>query len=66
MHNDSPEHRAAASKKDYEVGYKRTPKASRFQKGKSGNPGGKRKKPPDIDIKMRFRELIASARDDHP
>lgn len=25
----------------YQVGYKKPPKASQFQKGKSGNPGGK-------------------------
>jgi len=29
----------------YEVGYKKPPKHTRFQKGHSGNPGGLRKKP---------------------
>ena len=28
---------------DYDVGYKRPPKATRFQKGQSGNPRGRRK-----------------------
>jgi hypothetical protein len=28
---------------DYTVGYRKPPKASQFQKGRSGNPGGKRK-----------------------
>lgn len=30
------------------VGYKKPPKASQFQKGKSGNPGGRPKQEPDI------------------
>ena len=30
-------------KKDYEVGYGKTPKASRFKPGQSGNPNGRRK-----------------------
>jgi len=29
--------------KTYEIGYRRPPKATRFKKGKSGNPSGKRK-----------------------
>src|SRR6516225_2287204 len=31
-------------KKDYEIGYGKTPVATRFQKGVSGNPSGKPKK----------------------
>jgi Family of unknown function (DUF5681) len=31
-----------------EVGYKKPPKTSQFQKGKSGNPGGRTKQEPDI------------------
>jgi hypothetical protein len=31
-------------KKDYEVGYKKPPIATRFQKGRSGNPNGRPKK----------------------
>jgi len=33
---------------DYEVGYKRPPKHTQFQKGKSGNPGGRRKPTADV------------------
>jgi hypothetical protein len=33
-----------AEKNDYEVGYKKPPVATRFKKGRSGNPGGKPKK----------------------
>lgn len=32
-----------ASNKDYEVGYKKPPKVTRFNKGKSGNPKGRPK-----------------------
>jgi len=38
---------------DYEVGYGKPPKATQFQRGRSGNPKGRRKKAPDFD-----RELI--------
>lgn len=38
------------SKKTYAVGYGKPPKATQFQKGKSGNPGGKPKKvAPEFD-----------------
>ena len=33
---------------DYEVGYKKPPKHTQFQKGKSGNPGGRRKPTGDV------------------
>jgi Family of unknown function (DUF5681) len=33
---------------DYKVGYGRPPLRTRFKKGKSGNPKGKRKKSPDL------------------
>ena len=33
---------------DYEVGYRRPPKATQFAKGQSGNPGGKRRGPPSV------------------
>jgi hypothetical protein len=32
------------SDKDYEIGYGKTPVATRFKKGQSGNPSGKQKK----------------------
>lgn len=33
---------------DYEVGYKKPPKHTQFQKGQSGNPGGRRKPATDV------------------
>jgi hypothetical protein len=40
----------AKPKKPYEVGYGKPPKATQFQKGKSGNPAGKPKKvAPEFD-----------------
>jgi hypothetical protein len=36
------------SEKSYEVGYGKPPVATRFQKGTSGNPSGKRKKAPQL------------------
>ena len=41
----------AKSNKTYDVGYKKPPKATRFPKGTSGNPGGKPKKvTPEFDL----------------
>jgi len=34
------------SEEDYEVGYRKPPVATRFKKGASGNPSGRRKKIP--------------------
>jgi len=34
---------------DYEVGYGRPPKAGQFKRGVSGNPRGRRKRPPSIE-----------------
>lgn len=36
-----------ADKQDYEVGYGRPPKATRFQRGRSGNPHGRPRKKPE-------------------
>ena len=38
---------------DYDVGYCRPPKASRFRAGKSGNPSGYRKGSPTIGARLR-------------
>jgi hypothetical protein len=37
----------SSTEKDYEIGYRKPPKATRFQKGKSGNPRGRPKKDPE-------------------
>jgi hypothetical protein len=52
-HND-------AGRDDYEVGYGRPPKATRFQPGRSGNPaGGRKRKASDKSLLDRFEELLA-------
>jgi len=38
---------------DYEIGYGKPPKSGQFQKGKSGNPFGRPKKPSDADAEWR-------------
>ena len=45
---------------DYEVGYKKPPRHTQFQKGKSGNPGGKRKPTADVvtALQRTLSELI--------
>ena len=48
---------------DYEVGFKKPPLASRFQKGQSGNPSGKRKRPlrPDELLEKELAHLDEAA-----
>lgn len=36
--------------KDYEVGYGKPPKDTRFKKGRSGNPAGRKKKPLPLSL----------------
>lgn len=47
--------------KEYEVGYGRPPLATRFQPGRSGNPTGKRKRPPSLP-EIEARVLFAKER----
>jgi hypothetical protein len=39
--------------KDYDVGYGRPPKDSRFKKGQSGNPGGRPTGSPNLQTEMK-------------
>ena len=50
---------------DYEVGYKKPPKHTQFQKGKSGNPGGRRKPAADVvtALERTLSELITIRED---
>jgi hypothetical protein len=43
----------SSASKDYEVGYGRPPKASRFQPGKSGNPRGRPKAERNFGVALR-------------
>jgi hypothetical protein len=43
MGSDAARKAAMSETDDYAVGYRKPPKHSQFQKGRSGNPGGKRK-----------------------
>jgi hypothetical protein len=40
------------------VGYKKPPQHSRFRKGQSGNPSGRRKAAPDLDIMALFDKVL--------
>src|ERR1700758_4667098 len=42
----------SAKKTSYEVGYRKPPKNTQFQKGASGNPRGRPKKPLDFDHEL--------------
>jgi hypothetical protein len=48
------------SKKEYAVGYRRPPKSGQFKKGRSGNPGGRRRKsgPVQVDAAGIFEEVF--------
>jgi len=42
-----------ADNREFEVGYKNPPKATQFQKGRSGNPSGRRRADPGIPAVFR-------------
>jgi hypothetical protein len=51
-----------SSSKSYEVGYLRPPKKSQFKKGRSGNPTGERKRPPNMpDLKAQLESELNKA-----
>jgi hypothetical protein len=49
-----------AKPKDYEVGYRKPPKGSRFRTGQSGNPKGRPKRQLNVraDIEAAFSEMV--------
>lgn len=47
-----------ADKKDYEVGYGKPPKATRFKTGQSGNPRGRPRKKPETLSSLLEKEAI--------
>ena len=53
--------RAPAGRGDYDIGYGRTPLHTRYQKGKSGNPGGRAKSPPPAATGPRLDNPIDDA-----
>ena len=51
--------RGPARKADYEIGYGKPPKATRFKKGQSGNPAGAKKKVAIDDVRVMVEEVLA-------
>jgi hypothetical protein len=51
----------AASKSDYEVGFRKPPTKSRFQKGKSGNPKGRAKAETISDVAPLIESIFAES-----
>jgi hypothetical protein len=50
--------RLRSRSKDYDVGYARPPVAGQFQKGASGNPTGKRRRPKAPDLKTQLQAAL--------
>lgn len=48
-----------AGKRDYEVGYGKPPKATRFKPGQSGNPKGAKKKVAIDDVRIMVEDVLA-------
>ena len=44
---------------DYEVGFRKPPKATQFKKGQSGNPKGAKKKTEIDDIRLMIEDVLA-------
>jgi Family of unknown function (DUF5681) len=64
MHSESPRPEGTQQSDqaaDYEVGYGRTPKHTRFKPGQSGNPKGRKRKPPSLlpDLKRVFDQVMS-------
>jgi len=49
---------AEVIKRDYEVGYAKPPVATRFKKGKSGNPKGSKKASPIEDVRIVIENIL--------
>jgi hypothetical protein len=50
-----------ASKADYDIGYRKPPKATQFKKGRSGNPRGSKKKPQIDDLRTVIETVLAES-----
>ena len=49
---------AEVIKRDYEIGYAKPPVATRFKKGKSGNPKGSKKTSPIEDVRIVIENIL--------
>jgi hypothetical protein len=58
-HESGQPNRGPAKKADYEIGYGKPPKATRFKKGQSGNPAGAKKKVVIDDVRVMVEEVLA-------
>ena len=58
----NPGSKGEEPKDDYKVGKNRPPVETRFKKGTSGNPGGKPKKPPSLDLPALLSRVLSKPR----
>ena len=45
---NTPDDGASPAPREYKVGYRKPPRSTRFKPGKSGNPKGRKKRPPNV------------------
>jgi hypothetical protein len=59
-HESGRPNRGPARKADYEIGYGKPPKATRFKPGQSGNPKGAKKKGAIDDARIMVEDVLAA------